>query len=374
MKENLTKGLIGEKTVKAERLQSLDVLRGFDMFWIIGGDKILREFIKWSNCPWLNKNVMPHTHHEAWHGFKAYDLIFPLFIFITGVTLPFVFEKLLQKNESKTKIILKIIRRSLLLVLLGLIYNGMMQFHFSELRIPSVLGLIGMAYGVGALIVLNFSIKRQLIIAVSMLVGFYFVMCFIPGTDLTATNTVASYVDRFLLSGHLYHNGWDPEGVLYIAPASVLVIFGALTGSFLKKKDFTGYRKSGILALAGLSFIIIAWAWNKLFPINKQLWSSSFIVLTAGISAMLMALFYLVIDVWKFRKMFFPFVLIGSNSIFIYMAYKAINFSHTSDFLFSGVINMFPKSFGGVLIALSVVVTEVLLLWFLYRKKIFFKV
>ena len=360
---------------KPERLMSLDVLRGFDMFWIIGGEVFFREFINWSGCPWMTAHLLPQLHHADWHGFRAYDLIFPLFLFIAGVALPYVFEKLQKKNVAKRDVVKKILKRAFFLVVLGLIYNGLLRFNFASLRIPSVLGLIGLAYGLGALIVLNFSMKRQIAIALMFLVGYYGLMCLVPGTDLSKSGNVASYVDRFFLSGHLYKKTWDPEGILFMVPASVLVIMGALTGKFLKKTDFNEYKKCGLLALIGVGLLIVAILWSNLFPINKKIWSSSFITLTGGIAALLMSFFYLVVDVWKIKKLFFPFVLIGSNSILIYfMAHKLVNFKYTSNFLFSGVISLFPISLSAMLNVFFVIVTEVLLLWFLYRKKIFLKV
>ena len=365
---------IGESS-KSERLMSLDVLRGCDMFWIIGGDVLFREFINWSGCSWMQTHMLPHLHHVRWNGFRAYDLIFPLFIFIAGVALPYVFDKLQSKNVAKKELVKKILKRAFLLVILGVVYNGLLKFNFASVRIPSVLGLIGLAYGLGALIVLNFSVTRQIAIGAMFLVGYYGIMCLIPGTDLTPSGNVASYIDRFFLSGHLLCKTWDPEGILFMVPASVLVIMGALTGKFLKNNKISEYKKCGFLALAGLGLLIIAILWSKLFPINKKLWSSSFITLTGGIAALLMSFFYLIVDVWKIKKLFFPFVLVGSNSILIYFLFhKVIDFKYTSKFLFSGVVSLAPESFSGVLVAFFVIVTEILLLWFLYRKKIFLKV
>ncbi len=366
---------IGRQPKNCGRLQSLDVLRGFDMFWIIGGDVIFREFINWSHCSWLETNIAPQLHHASWHGFRAYDLIFPLFIFIAGVTLPFVFEKLKLKNVVKGKISSKILKRALFLVILGMVYNGMLQFNFSDLRIPSVLGLIGLSYGLGALIVLHFSVIRQITIGLMFLVGYYGLMCFIPGTDLSSGGNVASYVDRFLLSGHLYRNNFDPEGILFMIPASVLVIMGALAGHFLKESKKSEYKKCGLLALIGVVFITGAIIWSDFFPINKQLWSSSFILLTGGIAGLLLSFFYLIVDVWNIKKLFYPFILIGSNSILIYfLAHKFIDFKYTSKFLFGGTVNLLPNSLLALGMSIAVLITELILLWFLYRKKIFLKV
>ena len=161
------------------RLVSLDVMRGFDMFWIIGGSTLVAAIVQWLNWGWLNP-FADQMHHVKWNGFAQHDLIFPMFIFITGVTMPFSFGKHLREGYSRPKLYWRIIRRALLLLLLGAIYNGLLKKGFSETRYLSVLGMIGMAYFWAALVVINFRPRGQLIFAIGILIGYWLLMTFVP--------------------------------------------------------------------------------------------------------------------------------------------------------------------------------------------------
>lgn len=241
---------------------SLDALRGFDMFWIIGGESIAHAaagLTGWNWLVWLSGQL----HHPEWNGFSFYDLIFPLFLFIAGVAMPFSFDKRLTQGDSKWQFYRHVVLRGLLLVLLGLIYNGLLNFAWATMRFPSVLGRIGLAYLFAALIVLNTRMRGQLAWIVTLLVGYWAALKFVPvpgfgAGDLAPGHTLTDYLNRLLIPGHLYRGDRDPEGLLGTVPAVATALLGAVTGQFLKNAKFGGYAKAVTMMVAGLACLGLA--------------------------------------------------------------------------------------------------------------------
>lgn len=361
----------------ARRLISLDALRGFDMFWIIGGEGIAHaaaELTGWSALVWLAGQM----HHPEWHGFAFYDLIFPLFLFMAGVAMPFSFEKRLADGGTKQELVRHSIIRGLVLVLLGMIYNGFLEFDWENTRYASVLGRIGLAYMFAALIALNCGIRARVVWIAGILIGYWTALRFIPvpgfgAGDLSPGHTLTDWVDRQLVPGHLYQGDRDPEGLFGTIPAIATALAGNLTGTLLKSSRFSGYAKAAMMVAVGLACLAAAWLWNFDFPINKNLWSSSFVLHCAGWSLIFLALFYLVIDVLQFRKWAFFFIVIGSNSILIYMAQAFVDFEYTTEFFFGGALKH-AGAYQPLLGAIAFVFVEWLLLYLLYKKRIFLKV
>jgi predicted acyltransferase len=360
-----------------ERLISLDALRGFDMFWIIGGERIVHaasELADWKWLTWLSGQL----GHPEWHGFALYDLIFPLFLFIAGVAMPFSFEKRFLRGDSKQSLYRHVIIRGLLLVFLGMIYNGLLKFDWATMRYPSVLGRIGLAYMFAGLIVLNTNRRGQIAWIVGLLVGYWAALKFVPvpdfgAGDLSPGHTLTDYLDRLLIPGRLHRGDRDPEGLLATIPAIATALGGALTGQLLKSDRHSGYFKTSVMVVAGLVCLGLAQLWNLNFPINKNLWTSSFVLHCAGLSLLLLSAFYLVIDVWRFRSWTLLFVVIGSNSILIYMAQRFVDFEYTTRFFFEGLLRN-TGAYQAVLWAIAVVTVKWLFLYLLYRKRIFLRV
>jgi len=360
------------------RLMSLDALRGFDMFWIMGAEGIihaLKEATGWGWAVWMSGQL----DHVEWNGFRFYDLIFPLFLFLSGATMPFSLTRQLEKGVPKKKIYLHVVRRGLILVLLGCIYNGLLRFDFEHQRYASVLAQIGIAYMLAAFIFLNTGWKGQAAWAAGIVLAYWAAMKLIPVPGfgagvLTREGSLVTYVDQMLLPGRFHEEIFDPEGILVKIPATATALLGALAGWWMKQKKTTEYRKVGYMVLASGVFFILAYLINFSFPINKKLWSSSFVFQTAACSTLLLALFYLVIDVWKFRGWAFFFVVIGMNPITIYMATGMINFWYTSEYFFGGIARLSGENWSQVILAASVVLIEWGFLYFLYRKKIFLRV
>ena len=366
-------------SVKKERLASLDVLRGFDMFWIIGGAPLAMSVIDFLGIGWLMPFKSQFDHVE-WNGFSMHDLIFPLFIFIAGISMQFSVMSKIRSGASFGGTFLRVVRRGLILVVLGCIYNGFFKLHLDSFRIPSVLGLIGMSYIWGSLVVMRLKPVGQLIAAIGILVGYYVLMVFVPVPGygagvLTPEGNWASYIDRMIMSGHMLSEYTDPEGLIMTLPASVLVVMGSFAGMIVQSQKLSSYKKVGSFVLTGLILLGISLVWSKFFPYNKKLWTSSFILLAGGLCYLFFALFYLVVDVWKIRKVFFPFVLIGMNPITIYFAADGlIDFGYTANFFLGGIIGRCGAEAGLIVHYCGIIVVELLFLYFLYRKKIFVRV
>ncbi|HEY8784703.1 MAG TPA: DUF5009 domain-containing protein [Mucilaginibacter sp.] len=381
-------------TVKqpGKRLLSLDALRGFDMFWIISGEQIIHTLAKVTQWPvllWFSGQL----HHTVWNGITFYDMIFPLFLFVAGVSMPYSIGNKIAKAglqtvgqlpaKTKKEIYLSMARRALILVLLGLVVNGALKFNgYENTRFASVLGRIGLAWFFAGLIYLNFSPRGQLIWFITLLAGYWAAMMFIPVPGygagvLTMQGSLESYIDRLLLPGRLHDKIHDPEGVLSTIPAIGTALLGIFAGSFLKwhSTRWPMLKKGLVLFAAGVGLIMLGWLWNPEFPINKRLWSSSFVLYVGGWSMIFLSVFYLIIDVAGLKKWAIPFVWIGTNSILIYLCSEGlVNFSHTANYLFGGLVHLAPLAWQAVWTAVSVTLVQLIFLYLLYRNKLFFKV
>ncbi|MCD6345971.1 MAG: DUF5009 domain-containing protein [Bacteroidales bacterium] len=362
------------------RLLSLDALRGFDMFWIIGGGAFFIALANATGWDWL-ESVTKQMHHVKWDGFRAWDLIFPLFMFISGVAIPFAILGKLKRGHSKSKLVWKIIQRGLTLVLLGFVYNGIFKLHFSDpgFRFASVLGQIGFAYlFAGLIVILTRNFKFRLIWLGGILLGYAIIQNFIPVPGfgagvLTPEGSINSYIDQMLLPGRLYGKVYDPEGLLCIISAAGITLMGALAGEVLRNKSWGDYKKLLILTISGVTGIVLALILMPFYPVIKAAWTTTFNLLAGGISFLLLAMFYLVIDVWKIRRWAFFFQVIGLNSITIYLGTQVINFGHTSKFFLGGISEL-SGDYSQAIYMGGVILVEWLFLYFLYRQKIFLRV
>jgi predicted acyltransferase len=368
---------------KSERLLSLDALRGFDLFWIVGGHGILVALFKLTEWGWLGA-IDAQLKHVDWNGFQAYDLIFPLFLFMAGVSTPYSLTRRLTEG-ARGEVIRKVIQRGLILVLLGIIYNNGLQWKGLEnMRFGSVLGRIGLAGMFAQLIfVFNFEAPKRLWYWLAgILLGYWAVMSFghAPGFaagDLTMEGNFASYVDRLLLPGKLHKGIHDPEGLLAVLPAIGNALLGILAGLWLRRsaEEVSGDRKAAGLAIAGVVLLAVGGLWSFVFPLNKNLWTSSFVLWTCGWGSLLLALFYWTIDVRVWARGFGAFfAVIGMNSVLIYMSSKFINFDFTGQALFGGLARAFPPAVASVVLVTGIFAVKWALFWFLKRQKIFLKV
>jgi predicted acyltransferase len=372
-----------EKEIKpnGKRLYSLDALRGFDMFWIMGGESIFIGLASLTGWP-LFKWCAEQLEHVPWHGFHFYDMIFPLFLFIAGISFPYSVAKRIAANESRKILYRHVIVRGLTLVILGILYNNAVRFDLGELRYGSVLGRIGLAWMFAALIFMNTKLNFRIIWFCGLLIGYWLLLLIFPAHDLGSTDVfsregnLTSYIDRLLMPGKLYLGNHDPEGILSTIPAISTALLGMFTGEFLMSEYLSNkpLRKVLYMALAAICLMIIGQIWNLFFPINKNLWTSSFVCFVGGLSLLLFTLFYLIIDIWNYRKWAFVFVVIGMNPITIYLAERIINFRSASKFFFGGFITLFPETWAPFLNGLAITTIGWVFLYILYKKKIFLKV
>ena len=356
---------------KPIRLHSLDALRGFDMFWIIGGASLVHALTAYFDWGFLHA-IDAQLHHAEWDGFTFYDMIFPLFLFIAGAAMPFSLTNRLNRGENKNKLMRHVIQRGLILVALGIIYNnGLFKTQFIDMRFPSVLGRIGMAYMFAGLIVLNTKLRGQIIWFIGLLLGYWAAMALLPlpghiAGDLSMQGSLAGYIDVRLIPGRLHKVVHDPEGMLATIPAISTALLGALTGYFLSpdSRRLQPWMKAVCLVLAGTALLWLGKIWNPYFPINKNLWSSSFVVYVGGWSLIFLSFFYLVIDVLGFKKWAIFFTVIGLNPILIYMAPKFINFGFTANAFFGGITKFFNEDFQLVILVTAALAIKWLLLYF----------
>ncbi len=367
---------------KQERLLSLDALRGIDMLWIAGGEYLIITLAALTGWP-IMKWAAGQMEHVAWEGFRFYDMIFPLFLFIAGVSMPFSILKRKKRGESMRKIYLHLLQRLFLLILLGLIYNGLLRFDFEKQRYASVLARIGLAWFFAAVIMLNTSVRGQLYWFVGILLAYWAIMKLIPVPGfgagvLTPEGNLAAFIDQQLLPGKFccYTFG-DNEGIISTFPAICTALMGALTGHFLSSRNgkLNGLKKALLILAAGIISLVVGKLWSSSFPIIKNLWTSSFVLYAGGWSLVLLSLFYLVIDVWGLKKWTLPFVVIGLNSITVYMLNSGIiDFGQMGRYFFGGLAGLFSEPAQTVIISSGAVICMWTFLYILYRNKIFLKV
>jgi predicted acyltransferase len=366
-------------TNPSQRLYSLDALRGFDMFWIMGAEEIFHTLSKSTGSPFW-ATIAEQFVHPDWNGFHFYDLIFPLFLFIAGVATPYSVGRELEKGTAKRKLLLRVIRRGLILVLLGIIYNNGLQIRpIAEIRFPSVLGRIGLAYMFANIIYLYTKQRGQIIWFCALLIGYWLLLLFnaAPGFhqgDLTMQGNFASYLDRSIIPGRLYLGIHDPEGLISTIPAIGTGLLGILAGTLLRQSPVSQRTKALRLALAGIVSVILALIWNTVFPINKNLWTSSFVLLVGGLSLLLLALFYYIIDVLGYKKWAFFFTVIGMNSILIYLSGHFINWQYATNGFFRWLGQLVGDPFNIVVMAVCFVAVKWAFLYFMYIKKVFLRV
>lgn len=364
---------------KPQRLLSIDALRGFDMLLISGGGTFLVLLENNTGFAWIDW-IAGQLKHPAWNGFTFYDFIFPLFLFIAGVSMAFSLNKGIEMGLSKAELYKKAFWRMLILVVLGILDKNQPVTFFepSQIRVASVLGRIGVAGFFASLLYLNFSRLHRIFWVAGILLLYYAALFLIPvpgygAGNLSMEGNLVGWIDRNFLPGRLLQKIYDENGLITQLPALCLTVMGSLAGDVLRS-DRKESKKLQILLLAGITGILIGLFWGLHFPINKHLWSSSFIMLTAGMAFLILSLFYYIIDVLKFQSWAFFFQVIGMNSLTIYLAYHFIDFEHTSHALFAGLYAPLPEQFHDALEALGALILVWSMMYFLYRKKIFIKI
>jgi predicted acyltransferase len=366
------------------RVLSIDALRGFDMFWIIGGEGValallaLLASVVGPMPEWLPY----HMGHTEWIGFSAWDLIMPLFLFVVGAVMPLSFDRRIEAGQSRSRLYLKIFQRFVILFVLGMIAQGnLLEYDLAKLHLFSnTLQAIACGYVIAALAILNLRWWGQILLTIALLAGYWALMMFVPFGDhpagtLKPDANLALYLDEMILGR--FRDGTTYAWILASMTFGATVLLGVFAGRILKSSASNPVKVGGLVAL-GAGCLAAGWAWGLWFPIIKHLWTSSMVLWAAGWSYLLLALFYLVIDVWGFRKWAFPLVVIGANAIAVYMAAHVFDFHEIGD-VFVGnlvpyLVPRFDPAAGDLLRNIAAVVVIWLILLYMYRKRTFLRV
>lgn len=367
------------------RLMSLDALRGFDMFWILGGEALFGGLLiltGWAGWQWGDEQM----HHSQWHGFHFYDLIFPLFIFLSGVALGLSPKRLDKLPMSERLPVYRHgIKRLFLLLLLGILYNHGWGTGApadpEKIRYASVLGRIAFAWFFAALLVWHTSLRMQVIVALGILLGYGAMQLWLPFPGglagvFSPTQSINDYVDSILLPGISYQGRTpDPEGLLSTIPAVVNALAGVFVGYFIVKSHPKGeWAKVGLLAAAGGACLALGWLSDSVIPVNKELWTSSFVLVTSGWSMILLTIFYAFVDVLKWQKAAFFFVVIGTNAIIIYLASSLVDWKYIAQSVFGGLVAALPENAQALAAVVSLLTVQWLVLYWMYRRNIFVRI
>lgn len=350
------------------------------MFWIIGADSLvagLRQLSDWPPVAFAARQL----EHEPWNGLTFYDLIFPLFVFVMGLSIPLSLASRRDDPAAHRSLYPRILRRALLLYVLGVFYYGGLEHPWHDIRWVGVLQRIAVCYLCGAIVYVNLHTRAQVALLVAILVGYWAMMSYIPVAgfplgDFTPEGNVAGYFDRLFLPGKAWFRdlGWDPEGLLSTLPAIGTCLIGLLAGQVIGDRRIKPQRKVVLLLAAGALLLLLGYAWNPWFPINKKMWTSSYVLAAGGYSCLLLAAFYQVIDIWRWRRWCMPFVIIGANAIFIYMAAELVPFDKIALRFVGGDVAAALGHYAGVVAAAVQLALEIGILWWMYSKRIFIRI
>jgi predicted acyltransferase len=377
-----------QPALQTQRVESVDALRGFNFVWILCGDGVMLAIgemsrDKGSVVGAVGGFLGGQLTHVAWEGLRFYDLVFPLFVFLTGVSIVLSLPRLVER-EGRGRAHLRVLRRALILYLLGFVYYGGISEHWEDVRWLGILQRIALCYLFVSLMYLNFDLRRMIAACVALLVGYWALMTFVPVPGIGAGSfapdaNLANWIDAHYLPGHLWDETRDPEGLLSTLPAIASCLLGAFAGLLLRDVRVAAEQKSLWLIGAGVVLLAAGYLWALQFPIIKAIWTSSFVLVTAGWSAILLGAFHQLVDVWGVRRWATMLVWIGTNAIALYMANNLINFAEVAQTLVGGDVAEFldravTQGTGNLAVNALGLAFAVALAGFMYRRKIFLRV
>lgn len=370
--------------MKNERLLSLDVFRGITILGMI----LVNNPGSWSN-------IYSPLKHAEWNGCTPTDLIFPFFLFIVGVATTFSLSKYRNPENKNRDVYYRLIRRSLTIFLLGLFLSGFPDFDLTTIRIPGVLARIAVVYFFTALIFLNVKKENIIYVVASLLLVYWGLMTLVPVPGVGAANlepatNLGAWLDRLLLDGHLwsYAKTWDPEGILSTIPAIGTALIGVLTG-YLLKSNTDKTTKTVWMFFYGIVLMALGYVWDFWFPINKSLWTSSYVVYTGGLALVFLAFCYWLIDVRNKKGWIKPFHIYGTNAITVFFLSSLVaklmnekvltgvggNAISLKYYIYSNIFLPIASPINAsLLFAISYILIWLFVIWLLYRKQIFIKV
>lgn len=377
-----------------KRLVSLDVLRGFDLFCLIMLCPFLHAFNRTGEYGWLQP-VMKQFNHVAWEGFAFWDLVMPLFMFMAGVSIPFAFSKYIGEGKGHAILYRRIFRRVVSLWILGMVCQGnLLAFNTEHLKLFSnTLQAIAVGYLIASVAFLHLKPRGQIGVAAGLLLLYWGLMSFVTvqghgGGDFSAGGNLAEWIDRLVLGrwrdgayigemGDVVFPAWyNYTWILSSLNFGVTVMTGLFAGEILKN-DWSGLRKIKWMFFIGLAMIIAGWLWGIQMPVIKRIWTSSMVLVSSGYCFWLMLLFYYIIDYKGYTKGWTWLKIIGMNSIAAYLLSSevgVIDFSCLGHSLFYGLKQYMGEEFYSLLIACSNLTIIYLILYFLYKHRLFLKV
>jgi len=312
------KGMLKDSSTTSQRLLSLDVMRGIT----IAGMIVV-------NTPGSREYAYPPLRHASWDGLTPTDLVFPFFLFMVGVSITLAFNKRLAKGMSKTPLVTKTVKRTLIIFALAMFLALFPEFDFANLRVAGVLTRIAVVYLICSLIFLQVRTWQGIaILSAVLLVAYWLVMVLVPVPGVGPANlepgtNLAAWLDRIAMPGRLYRETWDPEGLLSTIPAVVTGLTGILAGYLIQSKK-SGEHKIIWMMVTGTALCALAYLWDQVFPINKNLWSSSYVLASSGMAALLLGSMYWLIDVLKYQRWTPFFVAFGMNAITAYVLHGVL--------------------------------------------------
>jgi predicted acyltransferase len=388
-----------DKATLSARLVSLDVFRGLTIAGMILVNNQVSETAYW---PLEHADELMSAHPSGWYpgktwiaanGWTPTDLIFPFFLFIVGVSMVMSFAARRARGDSRAALMKHAVRRTVLILLIGYAIYILPNFNFSHLRYPGVLQRIALVYLCASAITLWTSTRGRILWIVALLAGYYAVSRFvpIPGCDPSAWFTqhcsLAGYIDRTLMPGHIYRSDFDPEGLLSTFPSIATTLLGTLVGEFLRSAASLSHKLRGLI-IAGVVGVAAGYAWHPWFPIYKPLWSSSYVLFMAGAACLALALCWWLIEMRGWRAWAKPFLWLGSNAILVYALSSFMSKLGFTIKFAVGAQTTTPQNWiyshwfapfandqnASLLFALSYTALWTLVAWGFYRKKIFIKV
>jgi predicted acyltransferase len=384
-----------QPALQTRRVESVDALRGFNFIWILGGDGLMWAIGEMSKGKGSIVGAVggffaDQLTHVAWEGFRFYDLIFPLFVFLTGVSIVLSLPRLVER-EGRAKAHARILRRALILYGLGLIYYGGLSQsyegvggHWSDIRVLGVLQRIALCYLAVSLMFLNLDLRGLVAAFFALLVGYWALMTFVPVPGIGAGSyapdaNLANWIDANYLPGRLWDVTRDPEGILSTLPAIASCLLGVFAGLLLRDVRVPAQKKSLWLIGAGVVLLAAGYLWALQFPIVKAIWTSSFVLVAGGWSAILLGVVHQAVDVWGVKRWATMLTWIGTNAIALYMINNLVGLDKVAARFVDGDLAKFldravTPGTGAFLTAALTVTFAVALARYLYRHKIFIRV
>lgn len=350
------------------------------MMWIVGADAFGAAFAHLNGGP-MARVLAAQLDHASWVGFRFYDLIFPLFVFMVGVAIPYSLGRLVE-NEGRASAVHRIFRRALLLYLLGVFYYGGFSNPVANIRLMGVLQRIALCYLFAGILFIHFRPRILVAVCAGLLVGYWALMNFVPvpgwgAGDFAEGHNLANWIDGQFLPGRKWDGDHDPEGLLSTLPAIATCLIGVFAGLLLRDRVRTEKQKAALLAGAGVTLAILGYAWGLEFPVIKKIWTSSYVLVAGGWSLLMLATFYLVIDVWKVRAWAMPFVWLGTNALTIYVISNVTDFWKLASRFVGGDIATWLDArwtgLSGLALALVSTALCMAICRFLYQRKIFLR-